>query len=282
MKILRTVSEMAAASLALKRDGKPVALVPTMGALHEGHAALMRRARESGAAVIVSIYVNPTQFGPKEDFARYPRTFEADCAVCQREGVAVVFAPTDDEMYPGGVASVSTWVEELQVARRLEGERRPGHFRGVCTVVAKLFNIVQPDTAFFGQKDYQQLKVIERMVRDLRYPITIVPVPTVREADGLAMSSRNRYLSSEERQQALSLSRALRAAADRFQRGETDPHRLEAVMAQVVSAAPRVRLDYAEVVDGETLDPTATVRRGDVALIAAHVGTTRLIDNVIL
>ncbi len=279
MNIIRTVREMTAASAALKRDGKAVAFVPTMGALHEGHATLMRRARETGAAVVVSIYVNPTQFGPKEDFTKYPRTFDADCAICKREGVAVVFAPTDAEMYPSGIASVSTWVDELQVAKRLEGERRPGHLRGVCTVVAKLFNIVQPDTAFFGQKDYQQLKVIERMVRDLRYPIQIVTVPTVREADGLAMSSRNRYLSPSERAKATVLSRALRAAGES---GETDPLRLEAAMKEVIATVPEARLDYAEVVDGQTLERIPHVRPGDVVLIAAFLGTTRLIDNVIL
>jgi pantoate--beta-alanine ligase len=275
MKIIRTVHEMTA----LKRDGKTIAFVPTMGALHEGHATLMRRARESGAAVVVSIYVNPTQFGPKEDFTKYPRTFDADCAICKREGIAAVFAPTDDEMYPCGIAAVSTWVDELQVTKRLEGERRPGHFRGVCTVVAKLFNIVQPDKAFFGQKDYQQLKVIERMVRDLRYPIEIVPVPTVREADGLAMSSRNRYLSPAERAKATVLSRALRAATEM---NETDPLRLEAKMREVVSSVPEARLDYAEVVDRQTLERIPRVCPGDVALIAAFLGTTRLIDNIIL
>jgi pantoate--beta-alanine ligase len=270
---------MTEASAALKRDGKAVALVPTMGALHEGHATLTRRARETGAAVVVSIYVNPTQFGPKEDFTKYPRTFDADCAICEREGVVAVFAPTDAEMYPSGIAAVSTWVDELQVAKRLDGERRPGHFRGVCTVVAKLFNIVQPNTAFFGQKDYQQLKVIERMVRDLRYPIRIVPVPTVREADGLAMSSRNRYLSPSDRANATILSRALRAARES---GETDPLRLEALMKDVMASVPEARLDYAEVVDGQTLERISRVRPGHVALIAAFLGSTRLIDNVIL
>jgi len=242
----------------------------------------MRRARESGAAVVVSIYVNPTQFGPKEDLTKYPRTLDADCAMCEREGVTAVFAPTDDEVYPSGIAAVSTWVDELQVAKRLEGERRPGHFRGVCTVVAKLFNIVQPNTAFFGQKDYQQLKVIERMVRDLRYPIQIVPVATVREADGLAMSSRNRYLDSVERAQALVLNRALHTAVDMFQKGETDPRRLETVMGRVMAMSPLARLEYAEVVGGQTLERIANVRHGDVALIAGFVGSTRLIDNVIL
>jgi pantoate--beta-alanine ligase len=260
--IIRTVREMTAASAAFKRDGKTVAFVPTMGALHEGHATLMRCARESGAAVVASIYVNPTQFGPKEDFTKYPRTFDADCAICEREGVAAVFAPTDDEMYPSGIAAVSTWVDELQVAKRLEGERRPGHFRGVCTVVAKLFNIVQPDTAFFGQKDYQQLKVIERMVRDLRYPIQIVPVPTVRELDGLAMSSRNRYLTPSERTQATMLWKALNVARDLCARNERNAGRLHEAMARTISLAPSSRLDYAEIADGETLEPLHEAQHG--------------------
>ncbi|MCX7887055.1 MAG: pantoate--beta-alanine ligase, partial [Verrucomicrobiae bacterium] len=184
MRIIRSAREMTAASAAAKRDGRTVAFVPTMGALHAGHAALLQRARDSGGIVVASIYVNPTQFGPGEDYHRYPRTFDADCKLCEREGVSIVFAPTDEQMYPGGVEQVTTWVEELQLSRRLEGACRPGHFRGVCTVVAKLFNIVQPDVAYFGQKDYQQLKVIERMVQDLCYAVEIVPVPTVREPDG--------------------------------------------------------------------------------------------------
>ena len=282
VEVIRTVKEMNAAVAAIKRSGRPLACVPTMGALHEGHAALMRLARGSDAAVVVSIYVNPTQFGPKEDFTRYPRTLEADCRICEREGVAAVFVPTDNEMYPGGQPAVSTWVEELQVARRLEGERRPGHFRGVCTVVAKLFNIIQPDRAYFGQKDYQQLKVIQRMVCDLCYPIAIVPVPTVREADGLAMSSRNRYLSPSERAQATVLWKALDTARNLLASGEHNPKRLQTAMAKVVATAPVARLDYAEIADPETLEPLHEVKRGDVALIAAFVGKTRLIDNLIL
>lgn len=269
---------MASVSAALKQKGAGVAFVPTMGALHEGHATLMRCAHKSEAAVVASIYVNPTQFGPREDFNKYPRTFDADCALCEQAGISVVFAPTDEEMYPSGFETVSTWVDELQVAKQLEGERRPGHFRGVCTIVAKLFNIVQPDAAFFGQKDYQQLKVIERMVRDLRYPIEVVPVPTVREADGLAMSSRNRYLSPSERATAVVFSRALLAARDS---GETDPLRLEARIKDVLATVPEARLDYAQVADGQTLERVSRVRPGDVALITGFVGSTRLIDNVI-
>jgi len=289
VEITHTVKGMRAGSIAIKRSGRPLVLVPTMGALHEGHAALMRLARGSDAAVVVSIYVNPTQFGPKEDFTKYPRTLETDYRICEREGVSAVFVPTDDEMYPSGLSAAprarcapSTWVDELQVAKRLEGERRPGHFRGVCTVVAKLFNIVQPDRACFGQKDYQQLKVIQRMVRDLCYPIKIVPVPTVRETDGLAMSSRNSYLSESERAQAIVLWKALNTAHDLFAGGERDAKRLQAAMAKTVATAPAARLDYAEITDPETLEPHQEVKRGDVVLIAAFIGKTRLIDNLAL
>ncbi|MGD1017691.1 MAG: pantoate--beta-alanine ligase [Verrucomicrobiia bacterium] len=285
MDIIRTVKEMRETSATIRRSGRRVALVPTMGALHEGHAALMRRAREEGAAVVVSIYVNPTQFGPHEDFQQYPRDLRADEQLCRREKVDAVFAPSDDEMYPGGAGSAhaaATWVEETALSRRFEGERRPGHFRGVCTIVAKLFHIVQPDLAVFGQKDYQQLKVVQRMVRDLRFPIEIVSAPTVREPDGLAMSSRNARLSTAERAQAAVVSKALRVVHDLFTEGEQTAHRLEGAMQRTVSLAPAARLDYAQIVDGETLEPVTTVRHGNVALIAAHMGKVRLIDNAIL
>jgi pantoate--beta-alanine ligase len=301
MKTIRTVREMEAASAGVKRSGRRVALVPTMGALHEGHVALMRRARDQGAAVVVSVYVNPTQFGPREDFQQYPRDLEADSRLCQREQVDAIFVPSDDDMYPGGIwegeasdpgqAAVptailglqySTFVEENVLAHRFEGVRRPGHFRGVCTVVAKLFNIVQPDLAIFGEKDFQQLKVVQRMVRDLRYPIDIVPVSTVREPDGLAMSSRNQLLSATERAQATVLWKALRVAGDLFNEGEHNAHRLESAMQRTVSLAPSARLDYAQVVNAESLEPVHEVQRGCVALIAAHMGKIRLIDNLIL
>ncbi len=285
MDTIRTVKEMQEASAAMKRSGRRVALVPTMGALHEGHAQLMRQAREQGAAVVVSVYVNPTQFGPHEDFKQYPRDLGADEELCNREKVDLAFAPADEEMYPGGAGNVNaaaTWVEETVLSRRFEGERRPGHFRGVCTIVAKLFHIVQPDLAVFGQKDYQQLKVVQRMVRDLRFPIEIVSAPTVREPDGLALSSRNRRLTGTERAQAAVLSKALRVAQDLFIEGEQNAHRLEAAMQRTVSLAPAARLDYAQVVDGETLEPLTKVQHGNVALIAAHMGKVRLIDNAIL
>ena len=275
----------------MKRSGRRVAFVPTMGALHEGHVALMRRAREQGAAVVVSVYVNPTQFGPREDFVHYPRDLEADARLCEREGVDVVFAPSDDEMYPG-VAAVDedandgllyfTYVEESLLSRRLEGERRPGHFRGVCTVVAKLFNIVQPDRALFGEKDYQQLKIVQRMVRDLRFAIEVVGVPTVRETDGLALSSRNQRLSGGERAEATVLWKALNIARDLFQDGERNVHRLAAAMSRTVQLAPSARLDYAQIVDAESLEPVNDVQHANIALIAAYVGKTRLIDNLVL
>ncbi|HUI05810.1 MAG TPA: pantoate--beta-alanine ligase [Verrucomicrobiae bacterium] len=280
MKVIRAAKEMQAASTEAKRSGRRMALVPTMGALHEGHLALVRAAREQDALVAVSIYVNPTQFGPDEDFKHYPRDLEADCRICERENVNVVFAPSDEEMYPGG--SVTTWIEETKLAKRFEGEKRPGHFCGVCTIVAKLFNVVQPDIATFGKKDYQQLKIVERMVRDLRYPVEIVSVPTVREPDGLAASSRNQYLTSADRAQATVLWKSLGVVRDLFNHGEHSPHRLEAAVTRTISLAPVARLDYAAVADAETLEPVHEAKHGDVVLVAAYVGKTRLIDNVIL
>ena len=284
MKLLRSVKEMHEAAATAKRAGRRIALVPTMGALHEGHVACIRRARDQGAAVAVSIYVNPTQFAPHEDFKQYPRDLDNDCSVCVRESVDVVFAPSDAEMYTGGAngEQASAWVEETALAKRFEGDRRPGHFRGVCTVVAKLFNIVQPDIAVFGEKDYQQLKVVQRMVRDLCYPIEIVSVPTVREPDGLALSSRNQYLSAEERPQAAVLWKALTVAREMFNEGERNVHRLETGMLRALRLAPVARLDYAEIVDAETIELATEAKSGNVVLIAAYIGKTRLIDNLAL
>jgi pantoate--beta-alanine ligase len=281
MKLIRSVKEMQETSAAAKRSDRRIVLVPTMGALHEGHAALIRKARdEQDATVVVSIYVNPTQFGPDEDFKNYPRNLEADGQLCEREQVDLVFAPADDEMYSGG--KMTAWVEETKLTRRYEGEKRPGHFCGVCTVVAKFFNIVQPGIAVFGQKDYQQLKVVQRMTRELCYPVEIVSVPVVREPDGLAMSSRNQSLTPAERPQASVLWKALNVARDLFNHGERGAHRLEAAMLRTVTLAPAARLDYAAVADAETLEPVHEAKHGDVALIAAYIGKTRLIDNVIL
>jgi pantoate--beta-alanine ligase len=280
LKLIRSVKEMQEAAATAKRAGRRIALVPTMGALHEGHVALMRRARGTGAAVAVSIYVNPTQFGPSEDFKKYPRTLEADLDICRQESVDFVFAPDDVEMYPGGDSS--TWVTETALSRRLEGERRPDFFRGVCTVVSKLFNIVQPAFAVFGEKDFQQLRVVQRMVRDLRYPIEILSVPTVREADGLAFSSRNRCLTAEERAQATVLNKALNIARDLSNDGERKAQQLRGAMSRVIQLAPAARVDYTEVVDAETFQPVTVAQRGNVALVAAFIGRTRLIDNLIL
>ena len=284
MKLIRSVAEMQEAAAGVKRSGRRIALVPTMGGLHEGHATLIRKARDRGAAVVVSIYVNPTQFAPTDDFRQYPRDLDKDSSLCVRESVDVVFAPSDAEMYASGTphSEASTWVKEVRLAKRLEGERRPEHFQGVCTVVAKLFNIVQPNTAVFGQKDYQQLKVIERLVRDLCYPIEIVTVPIVRQPDGLALSSRIQYLSPEERAQATVLWKALNAAQDLFNGGERNAHRLETAMLRTVQLAPAARLDYAVIADTDTLEPVHEVKRGNIALLAAHIGKTRLIDNLIL
>lgn len=279
MKLIRSVAEMQEAGAGAKRGGRRVALVPTMGALHEGHVALIRKAREQGAAVVVSIFVNPAQFGPTEDFKHYPRNLEKDCVLCGREEVDAVFAPSNAEMYAD---NASSWVDETALSLRLEGERRPHHFRGVCTIVAKLFNIVQPEVAVFGQKDFQQLKIVERMVRDLCYRIEVVTTPTVREPDGLALSSRNEYLTGEERAQATVLWKALQIAQQMFNEGERNAHRLETAMLRAVQLAPAARLDYAEVADAETLEPATEVKRGNVALLAARIGSTRLIDNLIL
>jgi len=299
MKVIRSIFEMQEAAFAVKRAGRRVALVPTMGALHEGHVALIHKAREQGAAVVVSVYVNPTQFGPKEDFTKYPRDLEVDCQICMREQVDAVFAPSDEEMYPGGLwlaegsgsiqtavptairgLQYSTMVEEDVLSKSLEGDRRPGHFRGVCTVVAKLFHVVQPDVAVFGEKDYQQLKVIQRMIRDLCFPIQILPVPTIREKDGLAMSSRNKYLTPGDRAQATVLWKALNIARDMFSQGERNAHRIETIMMRTVELAPAARLDYVQIADPETLEPRSEAKPGDVVLIAARVGKTRLIDNI--
>jgi len=279
MDVIRNVRQMQDAAAVVKRSGRRTALVPTMGALHEGHVALIRAAHAKGAAVAVSIFVNPAQFAPHEDFKRYPRPFEADTALCEREGVAVVFAPAAEDVY---ALNASTWVEETIVANRLEGERRPQFFRGVCTVVAKLFAILQPDVAVFGMKDYQQLKVVQRLARDLCFGVEIVPVPTVREADGLALSSRNQYLDESERAQATVIFKALRVAQSMFNAGENNAQRLATAMMRTVEIAPAARLDYAELAGGETLEPITEVKRGDVALIAAYLGKTRLIDNLVL
>ncbi len=277
-KILRTVEEAHGYSTAACREGKRLALVPTMGFLHEGHLSLMREARRRADLVVTSIFVNPTQFGPKEDLARYPRDFEGDLTKCQGVGVDAVFAPEAPAMYPPGS---QTYVEVPELSKGLCGERRPGHFRGVATIVTKLFCLFRPDVAFFGEKDYQQLQVIKALARDLNLGTQVVGLETVREPDGLAMSSRNAYLSQDERPRALSLSRGLREAQALARGGARDARTIVTAVRQALQAAG-VREDYVELVDSETLTPLSALAPGQVGrlLVAAFVGTTRLIDNV--
>jgi pantoate--beta-alanine ligase len=260
----------------------PVVLVPTMGALHAGHASLITRARKEAGAkgtVAVSIFVNPTQFGPKEDLGKYPRPWAADQTLCRRLGVDAIFYPTSAEMY---AEDRSTWVMEEAVSQGLCGASRPGHFRGVATVVLKLFNIVRADTAVFGLKDFQQCRVIARMVRDLDVPVRLVWGETVREPDGLALSSRNVYLSAEERDQAPALRRGLLAARAAFRQGERNAAKLRSLVAREIRKSPLSRVDYIEVAEGASLTPAKTVKPRDVIALAAFFGRTRLIDNVVL
>ena len=250
-----------------------------MGALHEGHLSLVRAACAASDVVAASIFVNPTQFGPNEDLAKYPRSFERDCELLQREGVQLVFAPATDEMYPGGAV---TWVTVEGLSEKLDGRSRPGHFRGVTTVVSKLFHIVEPDAAFFGQKDAAQVAIIRKVVRDLNLPVEIVVCPIVREPDGLAMSSRNAYLDTPQRKQALVLHRSLDRVQKLADAGERDAAKLIAAAREEFAAEPSVRLDYFEIVDPATLDSISTAARGALAAVAAYIGNTRLIDNVLL
>ena len=270
-------AELAAALADLRAKGRTLGLVPTMGALHVGHTSLVEAAQKDGHATIVTIFVNPTQFAPHEDFGKYPRTLDADVAMLAEKKVDIVFAPIKDAMYPAGF---STYIEPPAVAQPLEGHCRPGHYRGVCTVVLKLFNLIPADAAYFGHKDYQQALVIQHMARDLDLPIRVEVCPTVREADGLALSSRNRYLSPSEREQALAISRALRGAAAQVKAGERQASSLRALMRNELQLAGIERIDYVAVADPESLAELATVQKAAIALIACHVGTTRLIDNL--
>jgi len=271
---------MQAWSRAARAAGRRVGFVPTMGYLHEGHLSLMREAKRRADLCVVSIYVNPTQFGPKEDFSKYPRDFDRDRKLCESVGVDVIFAPTNEEMYPAGAAT--TWVEETAVSERWEGTSRPGHFRGVCTVVAKLFNCVLPDVACFGQKDAQQCAVLQRMVRDLNFPLEFIVCPTVREPDGLAMSSRNVYLSPAERQEALALKQALELARRELAAGRTIDE-VSAAMTALISSKPSARIDYTAFVDSETLLPVRRHEPGrTLVAMAVFVGKTRLIDNELM
>ncbi|HEY7789975.1 MAG TPA: pantoate--beta-alanine ligase [Vicinamibacterales bacterium] len=280
MRIISTPGEMSRLARAIRREGSGRhSLVPTMGALHEGHFSLVRAARDRSTIVTVSIFVNPTQFGPNEDLARYPRTFEADCAALQGLGVDYVFAPAAPDMYPDGFRT-SVHVDGLR--DRLEGQVRPGHFDGVATVVLKLFAIAQPDAAFFGRKDAQQLRIIRQMTSDLDLGIEIVGCPIVREPDGLAGSSRNAYLSPDERRAATVLSRALRAAADAIGRGIRASAEIVAAADAVIKAEPMARPDYVELVDADTFDRVGSIERTALLLLAVRIGSTRLIDNAVI
>lgn len=272
---MRTLGTLADAAAFRSTAPSPVILVPTMGALHAGHAALIDAARAragKNGTVIVSIFVNPTQFGPNEDLAKYPRTLEADLEVCAAHGADAVFAPAAEEMYPPGD---STFIEETTLARGLCGAQRAGHFRGVCTVVAKLFNILRPEAAIFGEKDYQQLAIIRRMARDLFFGIEIIGHATVRESDGLAMSSRNRYLNAEDRQRAAAFPAALKQATE-----EPDPRSIVTRANELITQGTGSAPEYVELVDAETLEPLASLDRPAVLAAAVKIGETRLIDNV--
>ena len=279
MRVVRTIAEMQAICRTFHRDGKTVGLVPTMGALHAGHLSLVRSARTQNDAVVVSIFVNPKQFGPNEDFSKYPRSFEQDCAQLDHVGVDFVFAPTVDEMYPQGETTI-VHVEGL--SEKLDGHSRPGHFKGVTTVVAKLFHICPADHAYFGQKDAAQVAVIRKMVRDQNIDIDLVVCPIVREKDGLAMSSRNAYLSATERKQALILNRALMRIQTLVDTGESDAAKLESAGREVISEEPGARLDYLAIVDPNTLDPIGDISKGALVAVAASIGSTRLIDNLVV
>jgi len=278
MEVIKRTAEMQEISLRLKREGRIIGLVPTMGYLHDGHLSLIKKARRENDIVIMSNFVNPLQFGPKEDFATYPRDLDRDNKLAESAGVDYVFAPTTEEMYPQGY---DTYVEvKGPITEKMCGKSRPGHFKGVTTVVLKLFLITQPDRAYFGQKDAQQAIVIRKMVTDLNVPVKIITCPIIREEDGLALSSRNTYLSSEERLQALALPRALSAGRDMIMKGETDPQKVRLHIKQMLESSPGIRVDYVEVVDGDDLSDLSVIK-GKVLLAAAvYVGKTRLIDNI--
>ncbi len=276
MQVVTTLRELNRARRGLP---EPVGFVPTMGYLHEGHLSLVRMARQECASVVVSIFVNPTQFGPHEDFERYPRDLQRDLALLRQEGVDVVWTPTVEVMYPEGF---QTWVTVDELTRPLEGKHRPGHFRGVTTVVTKLFNAVRPQRAYFGQKDAQQARVIQRMVQDLNLPIAIIVGPTVREPDGLALSSRNTYLSPEERRAATVLYRALQAARQAFERGVRDAEALRQTMREVLAQEPLARVQYVSCADPDTLEELEGPVEKALLSLAVFIGQTRLIDNVLV
>ena len=276
MQVINTIAEMRK----LRRQlSKPVGFVPTMGYFHEGHLSLVRQARKENPTVVVSIFVNPTQFGPGEDFQDYPRDLNRDLELLEREKVDIVFVPSEEEMYP---RDFNSWVDVEKVTERLEGASRPGHFRGVATVCAKLFNIIQPTRAYFGQKDAQQAIVIKKMVADLNMNLEIVVVPTVRESNGLAMSSRNTYLNPEERQAATVLFKALSLARELWQGGEKDADKIRHQMTSLIHKEPLAKIDYVSIADANTLEELKKIDRPAIFFLAVRIGKTRLIDNVIL
>jgi pantoate--beta-alanine ligase len=279
MLLLTTIAETRSACARIRAEGKTLGLVPTMGALHLGHLSLVRAAQASCDAVAVSIFVNPTQFGPKEDFAGYPRNLEQDCQTLEAAGVGLVFAPSAEEMYPTGA---STFVEVTGLSDRLDGASRPGHFRGVATVVTKLLHIFAPDHAFFGQKDAAQVAILRKMVRDLLFPVQLDVCPTVREPDGLALSSRNSYLTPGQRRQALVLSRALLAVQREAKGGEHDSGKLLAIALRILEEELGVVVDYCRIVDPDTLEDVPDVGHGALVAVAARAGSTRLIDNLLV
>jgi len=279
MIILNTIDQMRSACRAAKHESKTLGFVPTMGALHEGHLSLMRSAKKECGVVVASIFVNPTQFGPNEDYSKYPRTLERDAAMLQAAGVDILFTPNVDEMYP---KNATTFVEVGGLSERLCGKFRPGHFRGVATVVNKLFHIIEPDMAYFGQKDAAQCAVIKRMVHDLDIPVRVKVCAIVREADGLAMSSRNAYLSAEQRVQALVLCRSLQHVQELFAKGEKNSIRLITAANEIFAKEPAVQLEYIEIVDAESLELVPIALKGTLVAVAAKVGGTRLIDNILL
>lgn len=279
MEILRTVEAVRQWVGAQRAGGRPIHFVPTMGYFHEGHLSLMRRARADDGAVIVSVFVNPLQFGPQEDLAQYPRDFERDRQLAESVGVEAIFAPDVAEMYPAGF---QTEVRVKELSKPLCGKSRPGHFEGVATVVLKLFQMVMPDRAYFGMKDYQQLRIIQQMVRDLHLPVEIVPCPIVREPDGLAMSSRNVYLSPDARAAATVLYRSLQWAQAQYAAGERDADKLRTGVYEQIAAEPLARIDYVEVVDAETLQPIERIERPALVALAVFFGRARLIDNCLL
>ncbi|MDZ4165051.1 MAG: pantoate--beta-alanine ligase [Smithellaceae bacterium] len=276
MEIIESVKEMQARSGALRKDGQVISLVPTMGYLHEGHLALMRVGRKRGDCLVVSIYVNPAQFSPGEDFERYPRDFERDCELCREVGVDIIFCPGSAEMYPEGYL---TYVNVEEITRELCGLTRPNYFRGVTTICAKLFNIVHPHLAIFGKKDFQQYQVIRQMVRDLNMEVEIIGLATVREKDGLAMSSRNVYLNDRERAAALSLSRSLLLARDMYAEGERDALTILAKVKKMIESEPATSIDYARIVGTATMREVTRIDGEAVIALAVKVGKTRLIDN---